>query len=198
MLKHYVYPHMPLLLFVLLTLCVLLMGDAGREILRFERESVLAGEWYRLISAHFVHTNTVHALMNITALSLIWFLFYPVLRPGQWLLALLICSLSTSLGLLFFTGYDWYVGLSGVIHGLMLMAFYLDRRLGRGLNVLLIAGLLIKVLYEITIGASRVSQSLISADVIEEAHLYGLLGGILIVLLIQFKRSVLPVITRTK
>ncbi|HEV7714381.1 MAG TPA: hypothetical protein VGO53_02230, partial [Steroidobacteraceae bacterium] len=39
-----------------------LNGDAARAGLRYERMAIAAGEWWRLITAHFVHIDLEHTL----------------------------------------------------------------------------------------------------------------------------------------
>jgi hypothetical protein len=41
-----------------------LTGDAGRELLRYERTAVLHGEYWRLLTGHLVHGSGQHLLLN--------------------------------------------------------------------------------------------------------------------------------------
>ncbi|MEJ1960855.1 MAG: hypothetical protein WDO56_04630 [Gammaproteobacteria bacterium] len=41
-----------------------LNADAARSALRYERVAIGAGEWWRLITAHFVHIDLEHTLLN--------------------------------------------------------------------------------------------------------------------------------------
>ncbi len=50
-------------------------GDAARAALRYERVAIAAGEWWRLITAHFVHIDLEHTLLNIMGVVLMWAIF---------------------------------------------------------------------------------------------------------------------------
>ncbi|HET9447441.1 MAG TPA: rhomboid family intramembrane serine protease, partial [Steroidobacteraceae bacterium] len=52
-----------------------LAGDPGRLLLRYERLAVLHGEYWRLITGHFVHGSTQHLLLNAVGLGLVAALF---------------------------------------------------------------------------------------------------------------------------
>ena len=59
----------------LLTGCAMLLlpvlaGDAGREALRYDRTALAAGQWWRLLTAHFVHLDFDHAALNSLGLLL--------------------------------------------------------------------------------------------------------------------------------
>src|SRR5688572_31528312 len=64
----------------LLAACALLLlpewgGEAARVALRYERIALAAGEWWRLLSAHVVHLDLEHAVLNALGLVLMWALF---------------------------------------------------------------------------------------------------------------------------
>src|SRR5438270_2120421 len=49
--------------------CVLLLlasltGEPGRLLLRYDRAALAAGQWWRLVTAHVVHLDVRHALLN--------------------------------------------------------------------------------------------------------------------------------------
>src|SRR5687767_11515260 len=65
---------------ILLALCVLLVlpelgGDGLRQSWRYERAAVAAGEWWRFATAHVVHLDLEHAVLNALGLVLMWALF---------------------------------------------------------------------------------------------------------------------------
>src|SRR6266436_3351375 len=75
----------------LLAACAVLIlpvvtGEAGREALRYDRVALAAGQWWRLLSAHIVHLDLDHAVLNSLGLVLMWALFARDYRPRQWLL----------------------------------------------------------------------------------------------------------------
>jgi len=56
--------------------------------LRYERAALQHGQWWRLISAHLVHLDVRHLLLDSAGLVLLWALYARELRPWQWLAAL--------------------------------------------------------------------------------------------------------------
>jgi membrane associated rhomboid family serine protease len=41
-----------------------LLGQPARQIMSFDRPAIAAGQWWRLLSAHFVHLDAQHAALN--------------------------------------------------------------------------------------------------------------------------------------
>src|SRR5688500_14858707 len=104
----------------LLAIVLELFGDSSRVLLRYERAAVQAGEYWRLICGHLVHLGWAHLAMNLAGLALLTALFRAEYRPWQWLtiLALSIAFIDAGF-LLFEPQLQWYVGLSGVLHGVL-------------------------------------------------------------------------------
>lgn len=149
------------------------------EALQLERDAIVGGQWYRLLSAHFVHANIAHALANAIATVVVFLLFHGVISPLRWLLSIVICAVSISVLLLVFTAIDWYLGFSGVLHGMVAIALTLDRRLSIVLRVVLLAGLVGKVANEL-FGTGATSSALLEITVVSEAHAFGIVTGALI------------------
>ncbi len=78
---------------------------------------------------------------------------------------------------------DWYVGLSGVLHGLAVAAAYnLLTQKHRILSISLLSGLIIKLFLEQSDGSPvSVSAGLIGGQVVVDAHFYGALIGAIVV-----------------
>ncbi|CSB74042.1 peptidase, S54 (Rhomboid) family [Vibrio cholerae CP1047(20)] len=115
--------------------------------------------------------------MNLAALWIISFVFKPTAR--QLLIPLLLISLAVGVMILA-SDMQSYVGLSGTLHGLF--AYYaLNEALnGRRSSWLLVLGVIGKVAWEQWFGASASTAELIGARVATEAHLAGLVGGLLL------------------
>jgi rhomboid family GlyGly-CTERM serine protease len=154
-------------------------GDTARLWLRFERAPVGAGQWWRLLSAHVVHLSWPHTLMNVAGLLLIGAIAGQSVRPREWWIVTVAGACGISLGLYFLApSVTWYVGLSGVLHAL-LMAVALALLAERDwLGLWLIAGVVAKILYEQLVGALPATQSLAGDSVIVQAHLYGAVCGV--------------------
>jgi len=148
--------------------------------LRYERTSILAGEAWRLFTAHFVHLGWGHLLMNLAALGLIWGLAWRTLRVSAWLVISLTSMLSVSLGLLMFNPVlEWYVGLSGMLHGLLLAGVMANLASGHRFEIVLLLALFVKVAWEQLYGALPGSADFAGGAVVVDAHLYGLIGGLI-------------------
>src|SRR5476649_2797576 len=65
-----------LLLGVCLALLVIQSGGSTAQLaLRYDRDGLAAGQWWRLLSAHVIHLGFEHALLDVAALALMWALF---------------------------------------------------------------------------------------------------------------------------
>jgi rhomboid family GlyGly-CTERM serine protease len=169
---------------VLLTLVLLsLLGESGRLALRYEREAVLQGEYWRLVTAHLVHGSAQHLLLNAAGLGLIAALFPHDYSWRAWLLIALFSLLAIDAGFVFYEPQLlWYVGLSGVLHGALAAgAVAWWRHESRLLALVLSVIFSGKLVWEQWHGALPLSGDL---PVVVNAHLYGALGGALAGLLL--------------
>jgi rhomboid family GlyGly-CTERM serine protease len=155
-----------------------LFGEPARLALRYERAALIHGQWWRLVSAHWIHLDLHHALLNALGLALMWALFVRDYSPRQWLLILCGAIAAIDAGLWFVDSTIlWYVGSSGVLHGIM-AAGTLAHLKRKEAEAWLLAGFLIaKLAYEHWAGALPLSGS---DTVVVDAHLYGVLGGLLV------------------
>jgi len=159
----------------LMSLCAL--GDAGRESLRYERLALAHGQWWRLLSAHFVHLGLGHALLNCAGLILLWMLFAREYSPQRWLWILFTACAAIDLGLwLLRPAVEWYLGASGALHGALAAGALALYRRGDGLGAALLLLLIVKLIYE---QHSGVSVFALDMPLVAEAHLFGALGGLL-------------------
>lgn len=168
---------------VLVALCGLLLapelgGDVLRYEWRYERAGIAAGEWWRFVTAHLVHLDFEHAVLNALGLVLMWALFARDYRGGAWLLILGASAAVIDAGFWFRdTTLEWYVGSSGVLHGVM-VAGTLAHIVRRDLDGWILgAFIVLKLAYEQWTGALPFSEG--GAPVVVNAHLYGALGGLI-------------------
>jgi rhomboid family GlyGly-CTERM serine protease len=155
-------------------------GDTVRDALRYERIGLIGGEWWRLLGAHFVHLGWGHAALNVVALCIVAALLEGVLDTVDWIVIVVAAAAGIDAGLFWFAPeVEWYVGLSGVLHGITAAgAVRLAARrdpVGLALVVLLVA----KLIWEHFVGALPGSETTSGGSVITEAHLYGALGGLI-------------------
>lgn len=160
-------------------------------ILVFQSEAITQGQWWRLVSGHFLHTNFNHFLMNSIGLILLWALHGEYYRPITYLTLFLLCCIGTGLGLLFGSDITQYVGLSGTLHGIFVWGALSDIQKGYRSGWLLFVGVWIKVIYEQIAGPSDIVAGLIASNVAIDAHFFGTLTGSLYIVWL-FKRQRAP------
>jgi rhomboid family GlyGly-CTERM serine protease len=109
------------LLLILLSLtAVLALGDNVSIVLRYDRSAIAAGGWWRLLTAHIVHLDAHHLILNELGLVLMWSLFAQDFDPVEWCVIVLSGALAISCGLWWLSPQiAWYVGASGVLHTVM-------------------------------------------------------------------------------
>lgn len=172
-------PHLAgALLLAIVMVAIQAAGEPAALWLRYEPAAIRAGEVWRLLSGHLVHLGWIHLALNLAALGVLA-LALPATRG---LAALAAASaalmLATSAGLLLGSPeVVWYVGFSGVLHGLVVLAagaLWPGRRL---VAALLVAGVALKVVWEQATGGDPALAAAIGGSVIVDAHLYGALGG---------------------
>lgn len=178
-----------ILVLLLGSLALAVGGDEWRELGRYDREALAAGEYWRLVSGHLVHLGWGHLWPNLTALVVIGFLFEGTLRTTDWLLTALVAGGAIDVGLFFLDpGVRWYVGLSGVLHGFVAAgAFELALR-RQALGVILGVALSAKIVFEQTVGPVPLTAGAVGGPVIVAAHLYGATGGLLTAAAARFVR----------
>ena len=155
-----------------------LTGDAGRLLLRFERGAIADGEFWRLLSGHFVHLGWSHFVLNAIGFLLICYLVAARFRALQWLLigGIAIAGIDTGFWL-FEPQLEWYVGLSGLLHGLLAAGVIAGIRAGQKDAWVLGVILLLKLAYEQFVGPVPGSAETTGGTVIVAAHLYGAIAA---------------------
>src|SRR5258707_12922022 len=109
-----------LLLVLVVLAAVLGLGDSVAALLRYDRSAIAAGGWWRLLTAHIVHLDLHHLLLNALGLILMWALFAQDYDPVEWCVIVLSGALAISCGLWWLSPkVSWYVGASGVLHAMM-------------------------------------------------------------------------------
>ena len=142
-------------------------------------------EPWRWLTAHLVHVNWQHALINAVALWVVARLFAPDLTPSRQLCALLTAALAISACLaLIYPTIAWYRGLSGALHGLFFAgsALWLIKAKPRRFQQLWLPSALffggwIKVVLEQPGGATTPYAEWLGAGVVPQAHLVGAACG---------------------
>ena len=189
--KAFVLTHSLVLVLGIAALCLALQAgdDNLRELLQFQREGLARGELWRMFTGHVVHLGWSHALMNLFALFLVVYLLGDGIGPARILGLLLASLLAVDAGLWFLRPeLQWYVGLSGLLHGLF-AGLLLLQWFCRGERYLwLILLLSVKLGWEGLAGSLPMTAELAGGPVVTAAHLYGTLGGVLCGILMIFVR----------
>lgn len=177
------------MLSVIIVLTAFFSEQVG-PVLQYQRQSILDGQVYRLLTAHLVHTNIYHALLNLAGLILVWALACRYIAQHEWWLALCLSAVMVSVGLILFNpDIQWYRGLSGILHALLVVSVLRARQLPILVRGVILLTLVMKVAFEQNQNGFWQSEQLIGAPVIADAHLYGLLGGVISYLIIRRFKS---------
>jgi len=173
---------------LLLSLCLVLLviqsgGVTAQLALRYDRDGLAAGQWWRLLTGHFIHLGYEHALLDIAGLALLWALFARDYSAREWLVIVGLSLLGIDAGLWLLSSTTlWYVGSSGVLHGVLAAgtcAHLRRREPDRWVLALFLVG---KLAYEQFAGALPLTAG---GPVIVDAHLYGAAAGALAALLLR-------------
>lgn len=140
------------------------------------------GQAWRWLSGHFVHNNLPHWLINSLSLALLYALGRGLDTINTLLLKLpVLAVLSSGIFYYCYPQLQWYVGLSGVLHGLaLLIALALIRERDRT-GYLLAVGLLMKIAWEQSpLYDGSLTAQWIELRVATEAHLAGVLSALIL------------------
>jgi rhomboid family GlyGly-CTERM serine protease len=186
--------HAPLAL-ALVLIAVQLLGAPAWETLPYDRAAILAGgEYARLVTAHFFHYDLAHLAWNLVGLALVAALFAREFDRRGWIVILVASTVAVDLGFLVFEPQlEWYVGFSGVLHGLM--AAGLSAWLWRTPDAItaLVAGLFaLKLGWEHLAGPLPFTASTLAIPVIHQAHTYGAIGGAAAALWMLWRQRAAP------
>lgn len=178
--------HLLSILVCLISIGLFLLNDAIYQSLRYERQAIQAGEYWRVISGHFLHIDTMHLILNVTGVIFFGFLFEALIPFSQWLIYTLVLCLSVSAGLFIINQHiQWYVGFSGVLHGLIFFGGYLYYSIYKQAYILILLSiLLIKIIYE----QFYALHTLIQANIVVDAHFYGMVTALIFIVFYYLKQ----------
>jgi len=183
--KQYLGP----LIIGLISILAFLFEPTSSKYFALERTWWAQGHYYQIVSGHFLHTNFIHILFNLLGLLLLWALHGDDYAVISYLGKFLLICISISFCMYFFSeDIDWYVGLSGAIHGVFAWGCIRDLENKRLSGWLLLIGLALKVGNEQLHGAGSLMPDLIDANVAVDSHLYGAIMGLLIGLFSLIRR----------
>lgn len=156
-----------------------MLPDTLQNYLRYDLMAIENGQIWRVFTGHFLHLSWFHLLSNIGALLLVSVVLAAQLRTVWLGSAIAGIALLCSCGLFVFSTYiKWYVGLSGVIHGLCMLGCALAIYEGERWAIFLAIGLFIKLALEQSGVPIANDPVTLGGDVIVDAHLWGSLAGL--------------------
>jgi len=129
--------------------------------------TVADGDWWRIVTAGFLHAGLLHIALNMFALFILGTLLEPAIGTARFLGVYFVSLLAGSFGAVLLDPHETTVGASGAIFGLMSAAFIVARH--RGLEQLASQiGFYVILNLVFTFGVPGISVG---------GHLGGLLGG---------------------
>ena len=156
------------------------LPESVQLLLRYDRALIGQGEYWRMLSANFVHVGWAHFWLNVAGLWFVALLYGGDRSAMRWLAGLLASCLATSLWVyLLRPEIAWMAGLSGALHGLFVLGAVGVILAGEWLGWGLLGGVLTKLAWEQTVGALPMTGELIGGSVVTAAHLGGAAGGLL-------------------
>jgi membrane associated rhomboid family serine protease len=165
----------PIATYVLLAINVLIYFAASSSSKTYEQlvlwgPFINEGEWWRLITAGFLHTETWHIILNGLALFWLGRMIEPALGHQRFLAIYFASLLCGSLGVIILSPNTPTLGASGAIYGLLGAAIVM----ARNRNIDLIQSGLVPILV-LNLGLMILLSSSLSLG----GHIGGLIGGLI-------------------
>lgn len=162
-------------------LCVSLLlaaagGDGARASMCLTTAGVADGQWWRLVTAHFMHLSWPHTLLNVMGV-----LGCCALVPAVFdrLLVLRITALSVAISLFLLIGSPHalpYMGLSGILYALLVLGLAPLARNDR-IAASILAGVTIWMAWQWVVGPVASEERMIGGRIVASAHVYGYVSG---------------------
>ena len=173
-------PRLTILLMAISIGLYIILGPAPASLV-FDRAAIVQGEWWRLYTGHFVHSDARHALWNILALGILAGLLE---RRGRRRLGLIV-AFGAVADLWLWWGQpelQWYCGLSGLLNTLLVVVLFdlwseTRRRVVLAIGVALAA----KLAMETVLNQALFTHTLWPS--VPWAHVAGFAGGVVLVAL---------------
>ncbi|PCJ48890.1 MAG: rhombosortase [Gammaproteobacteria bacterium] len=169
-----------------------IIGDTSLNALMYNRTAIVDGEYWRVITGHLVHSNGWHLLLNLASLFMIGLLFSQHLSIRFWLISFLSSAMIIS-GCYYWIApeYHYYVGLSAVLYGVIIIGALLDLKQQPLIALLILVVVTGRVIWQQYSGSMDSLADLIEDRVAIESHLFGICSGYVIGLVLVVKQRYL-------
>lgn len=159
------------------------VGSPARQALAFLRADIARGQVWRLSTCNFVHLGFWHLFLD--GLGLLLWVFLCGTRVGWlgWCTRTVVLALGVGVGLYVFVPHVvGYVGLSGMIYGLLILDLGHDAVVNAdGFAALCVAAIMARVAWAIAVGTPTWEQHLMGGEVIGAAHVCGMAAAVVYV-----------------
>src|SRR5690606_3580376 len=163
-----------------ISLLVSLSGSGAQDRLSYDRSGISEGEPWRLVTGHFAHLGLSHMLLNVAGLVLVWLLVGNAFTLWHWVLVVVMSIAIIDLCFWFLDpGLIWYVGLSGLLHSMLVAGLIGRMREAPAESLALAVIVAAQVGWEQFAGPVPGSESSAGGPVVVDAHLYGAIAGII-------------------
>lgn len=158
--------------------------------LEWSRTGIADGEYWRLITGHWVHLGTNHLLLNLAGLLVTGLLFMRHPPLAWWLSYLILSPLFISAGLLLVAPeLAWYRGFSGCLHGLLMFTALFNLKSDTRWSLIVVGFIAVKLVFENVLYPAAGENPLIGGAVITQSHWLGALTGLVAGILLLFRTS---------
>jgi rhomboid family GlyGly-CTERM serine protease len=162
-------------------------GEGAVGAFGYDRAVISGGEYYRLLTGHLLHLNGSHLAFNLAGFCLVLLISWDSLGAGAWIGAILICASGTGLALYYLNpDLRYYLGLSGLLHGLLIVVLLRTHYLTLALKVVGLLAVSVKLGVDLSSHGGIGIGKVIGGRVLPEAHLYGAISGLIASILFYF------------
>lgn len=165
---------------LLIAFAVYVFGDPAAEGLVFDRQAIMQGELWRLLTGHWVHADWEHLAWNLMALGILGWMIETTLGQAK-LYSILLAGISVVSAWVwwFMPGLDYYCGLSGILNTLLFVILIDGWRRSRNyIFPLVVIGATAKIGFELFQSSAIFTNT--SWPAVPEAHLAGALAAVIL------------------
>ena len=164
----------------LFMIALYLMRAHALDGLILDRIALSYGEFWRVLTGHFVHFNFDHLFWDLTAF-IIFGMVIELMHPKHLIPSLLLSCAAVSMWVVFGQNEIFaYAGLSGALNGMLVVATYIQwRKTENQIFPYIILATIGKIIYELITNKTVFAQ--MAVDALPQAHFVGLCAGILYV-----------------